>query len=310
MPDRFPHVRRALYERPWAMDPAAFEAMVEIIERRISGVRMSRDEIDAALEPSAARRQTKAVAAPGAIAVLSLRGVIAHRAASVEDISGPPGTSTERFGEAFDAAVADPNITSILIDVDSPGGEVFGVQELGEKIFAARGSKPIEAIANAYAASAAYWLGTQADSLSMTPSGQVGSVGVIMAHDDVSAAAEKAGVKRTYITAGKFKAEGNQFAPLDEEAVEHYGTQVREYYDTFVSAVSRGRKTSLKDVRENYGEGRVLTASIALQRGMVDRVETFEAAIARLSAGQQKAAPGRSRAEAAAARLRLAGGAG
>jgi signal peptide peptidase SppA len=284
-PETLPRVRRFFSEHPWAILPAAFDAVLEVVERRAAGIRLSDEEIAARIE--AARRPPRSAAAPGTIAVLPLHGVISHRIGMLDDISG--GTSVEAWARDFQAAIDDPNVTAVLIDVNSPGGSVFGIEELADRIHAARGTKPIVAIANAQAASAAYWIATQADELVVIPSGEVGSVGVIAVHDDLSVALEKYGAKRTYVTAGRFKAEGNPTEPLGDEARAHLQARVDDYYDAFVRAVARGRGTSLKNVRENFGEGRMLGAAQAVARGMADREGTFEDAVARLASRQVKA---------------------
>ncbi len=128
------------------------------------------------------------------------------------------GTSVQGVARQFRAAMADPDIGRVILDVDSPGGQVGGVEELAREIYQARGQKPVTAIANGLAASAAYWIATAADEFVVTPSGQVGSIGVFGMHQDVSAALEKDGVKVTMVSAGKYKTEGNPFEPLTDEA--------------------------------------------------------------------------------------------
>jgi signal peptide peptidase SppA len=309
MPD-YRRIARIVREQPWAIEPAYLDLICEVLERRIAGEDLAAEDKLARI--TAARRAAAPVTAPGSVAVLPLSGVIAPRMGVFDDISG--GTSTEGFGQAFGAAVADPNITAIVIDINSPGGSVFGVQELADQIHAARGSKPIVGVAYPRAASAAYWLGAQADELVVTPSGEVGSIGVITAHDDLSAAAEQMGVKRTYITAGKYKAEGNPFEPLGEEARQHLQEQVDAYHDKFVRAVARGRGVSLTKVREDFGGGRMVLADNALAAGMADRTGTLQETIDRLTTRQARAAGARAETEGdrerALARMRLAGAAG
>src|SRR5690606_4285100 len=145
-------------------------------------------------------------------------GIVGHRMNQVTDISGPGGTSTEQFGSWFDAALRDPAVSAIVIDVDSPGGTVTGVAELAEQIFEARGKKPIYAIANALAASAAYWIASAAEELWVTPSGDVGSIGVYAMHEDISEMEAEMGLKVTLISAGEYKTEGNPHEPLGDEA--------------------------------------------------------------------------------------------
>ena len=132
------------------------------------------------------------------------------------------------------------------------------------------------------AASAAYWVASQADELVVTPGGIVGSIGVLTAHEDVSKAEEMAGVKTTVISAGKFKAEDHPFQPLSESARAEQQSMVDKYYNVFVSAVAKGRGVSLSTVRDGYGQGRVVKGEDALSMGMVDTVATLDQVITRL----------------------------
>lgn len=312
MPDRYSHLLRALCEQPWAILPSALEVLAEIIVRRVAGDDLPPDEKAARIE--AARRLPPASSQPGSIAVLPLFGLIAPRASMVQDISNP-GTSADAFGAEFTALVNNPEIAAIVLQVDSPGGSVFGIQELGDVIYSARGTKPIvAAVDTGMAASAAYWLASQADELVMSPSSQVGSIGVIAAHDDISKAAEMKGIKRTYLTAGKHKAEANPFAPLSDEDRDALLARIGVYYEAFADAVARGRGVSVKAAKsEQFAEGRMVTAGAAIEARMADRIETIGQTIQRLAARQAKAggvrAEGEGR-ELAAARLRLAAAGG
>lgn len=159
---------------------------------------------------SATRRQ------PGntsVIAVLPFYGVAVQRADAVGEAFGL--LSLGRFTQAFRTALADHAVGAILIDIDSPGGSAYGVAELADEIYRGRARKPIAAIANSLAASGAYWVASAADEFYVTPpGGEVGSIGVVTAHQDVSKALRTAGVETTLISAGKHKTEGNPFEPL------------------------------------------------------------------------------------------------
>jgi signal peptide peptidase SppA len=168
--------------------------------------------------------------------------------------------------------------------VDSPGGVTDLVPETAAEIRAARERKPITAVANTMAASAAYWLASQASEVVVTPSGWLGSIGVYMLHVDWSGNNAQIGVKPTYISAGKYKTEGNPEEPLSESAREHMQEDVDRFYSMFLSDVALGRGVDVETVRADFGEGRVLLAEPSLQAGMADRVETFEDAVARLQA--------------------------
>ncbi|MFW6030992.1 MAG: phage major capsid protein [Myxococcota bacterium] len=212
--------------------------------------------------------------------MLPLFGVIGHRMGSFDDISG--GTSTERFVARLDELLADDQIETIVLDVDSPGGTVFGVPEAAERLFDARGEKRVIAVANAQMASAAYHIGAAADEVVVTPSGEVGSIGVFAIHTEISRAEEEAGITRTILRAGEFKAEANPHEPLTDEARDHIQESVDDFYGLFVDAVARYRGTTPAAVRRGYGRGRALTAQRALEAGLVDRVASLDEVLADL----------------------------
>lgn len=274
------HVIRAALATPWAIQPEKLQAIAEVLARHANGVRLSAEEIQVRIGGG------KGDPVQGAgVAVLPLYGIIGHRMGQVQNISGPGGTSTEQFGQWFDAALGDPGIGAIVLDIDSPGGGVGGVLELADKIFRARGEKPIIAIANSLAASAAYWIATAADELWVTPSGDVGSIGVYALHQDLSAALADEGITNTLISAGKYKVEGNPYEPLSDEARSAMQERVDEFYTTFTKAVATYRGVTLKDVQSGFGEGRIVTARKAVQLGMADKVGALDTLLSRLGAG-------------------------
>jgi signal peptide peptidase SppA len=275
---KYAHILLAVASEVWAIDPDKMDQIVAFLALQAAGDKLSAEEVEARISRQAERDVQRQ---EGAVAILPLRGVIANRINMMSEISG--GTSSEKFGRMFDMAVADGGVKAVIIDTESPGGVVTGTDELSSKIFAARGKKPIIAHVNGYAASAAYWIASAADEIVMTGSAEVGSIGVIGVHDDVSAALEKMGIKKTITKAGKFKGEGNSFGPLSEEAIEHRQRVVDSYYDDFVRAVARNRGVSLTAVREGFGQGRMVRAEAAIAEGMADRIASMEETIARFA---------------------------
>lgn len=285
---KYSRIIRAVRETPWAIIPARLIDIMDVLAFHAKGGSLTADEIRQYIGVNEKRAGPRAEQTTGGVAVLSLRGIISHRIEQTQDISGPGGTSTEGFRDRFRGALNNKDVSGIVVDVDSPGGSVDGVPELAAEIHAARGRKPVLAVANTLAASAAYWIATAADELSVTPSGEVGSVGVFAAHDDLSTAAALSGVKRTYISAGKYKTEGNPFEPLSTEARAAIQKRVDEVYDDFVRQLAIHRGVAQKTVREGFGEGRVVGANEAVTLGMADRVETLEQGIERMRAGTVK----------------------
>lgn len=294
---------------PWALMPERLQAMTTVLTRWSSDEPPSDETLfqlnaDRVLRDT--RKQFAAANAGAGIAVLPLYGVVTQRGNMVDDISGPGSTSTQKFTSALRQVLADDTVGQILIDIDSPGGSVYGVAELATEIVKARAQKPVVAVANSLAASAAYWIGCSAGEFYVTPGGEVGSIGVWQAHFDYSKALEEEGVKPTLISAGKFKVEGNPYVPLDPEAQAFMQSRVDDYYNAFIKAVAKGRGVSVADVRDGMGEGRVLGADAALAAKMVDGVATFDDVLAKMQkAAVSQKPPGASRLGQARAALAL-----
>lgn len=259
-----------LLATPWAMQPEVLAAYVGIISRRYAGEPAATIQ---AAKPAATMRQ-------GSIAVIPVHGAIMQRANLMQDVCG--GCSTDQVSGMLRQALADETVAQILLDIDSPGGSVYGTGELAAEIYQARSQKPIVAFANSLAASAAYWIGCSASEFYVTPGGEVGSIGVWMAHDDYSQAMAESGVKTTIISAGKFKVEGNPYEPLHEDAQAFMQSRVSDYYAAFTQGVAKGRGASIESVRSGMGQGRCLGADQAKAENMVDGVMTLNDVIKKM----------------------------
>lgn len=277
MLDNYAKLITAVKNSPWLILPEMLDTMVEILDMRASGVSLTDEEIKARIAHAAESNGPRPVGSAQAthgIGVMGLYGPIFPKANLMTQLSG--ATSIEQFRMDFRSLMENDLVKAIVMDVDSPGGLSDLVPELCAEIRAARKIKPIYAVANTLATSAAYWLGSQATKLYVTDSGAVGSVGAYAVHTDISRKQAIEGTKTTLISAGKYKTEGNPYEPLSEEALAHRQDQLNELYDQFVSAVATGRMTSVEDVLANYGQGRVLTAAKAMEAGMVDGIATLE----------------------------------
>jgi signal peptide peptidase SppA len=264
---------------PWALMPERLNAVAAVLARWSCNTPASEDvmqRIAADRSAREARRQSNQGNGGGGIAVLPLYGVVTQRGNMVDDVSGPGSVSTQQFAASLRQALTDESVSQILIDIDSPGGSVYGVAELADEIISARAQKPVIAIANSLAASAAYWIGACASEFYVTPGGEVGSIGVWQAHQDYSKAMVEAGVKTTLISAGKFKVEGNPYTPLDEDAQAFMQSRVDDYYAAFTKAVAKGRGVAIAQVRDGMGQGRVLGAEAALASNMVDGIASLD----------------------------------
>lgn len=262
----------------WLMEP---DALV-VLHRQLAELKERPTAEQIAATKHAASRAMRRTA-NGQVAVLPIYGLIEQRPSLASYYYG--GCSTEDVGQAVDMLLGSRECEAILLDIDSPGGSIYGVEELASKIYDARGKKAIYAVANSMAASAAYWIGTAACQLAVTPGGDVGSVGVYSMHFDYSEALTQEGIKVTIAHAGKYKTEFNPYEPLGDDAKAAMQAQVDGTYTKFVKAVARNRGTQPSEVRAKYGQGRVMGADEALSVGMVDRIASLEEVLGKLGSG-------------------------
>lgn len=272
---------------PWALMPERMAAYAAVLARRAGG--MDEDDHGAPLKPESAAQRGRSTAKPGSIAVIPVYGTIVQRASQLDLCEN--GTSTQQIGAALADALENDAVSQILLDIDSPGGSVYGVQELAGQIQSARSRKPVVAIANSLAASAAYWIGSAAGEFYVTPGGEVGSIGVWTAHQDLSKALEAAGIDITLISAGEFKVEGNPFEPLGEKAQTFIQSRIDDYYGAFTRGVAKGRGVSVEIVRNDMGKGRVFGADQALAAKMVDGIATFDEVAVKMMKNAKASAP-------------------
>lgn len=171
----------------------------------------------------------------------------------------------------FAAAISDPEVRAILFDIDSPGGVVNGCFDLSDLIFEGRAAgKPIWAMANDTATSAAYAIASAAHMVFLPRFGAVGSIGVWTMHIDMSRALEDLGLKITLIAAGAHKLDGNPFEPLPESVRAEIQSSVDHVRDGFVDAVARYRGLPPDQVRAT--EAAIFDDRDAVKAGLADAV--------------------------------------
>lgn len=277
----YPHVLAAFYGSAWAILPEKFAEIEAVLWRRVSGAPRPEPVAFDDGDFIGSTKEQKPYTLHGAAAVIPVHGTITPRPSAFTSWSG--GASAEGVARAVELAAADPQAEAIVLDIDSPGGSVFGMPEAGAKIMAARKLKPIHAVANHVAASGAYWFVTQAHTIAVTPAGMVGSVGVMWAHTDTSAFDEKLGIKTTYVTAGQYKVEGAPEFPLSEEARAEAQRKVDVFYGQFLNAVAKGRGVKTERVERDFGQGRMRIGEEAVALKMADRVATLEQVIAEVN---------------------------
>jgi signal peptide peptidase SppA len=262
----------ALALQPWAITPEMLHTLAHVLSHRLAGAATDA----AAFE----RREPAAHEQRDTVAIIPVHGVIAPRMNLFSEISG--GATFEGAGAALEEAVQRPDVSTILLDIDSPGGSVAGASEFARQVLAARTKKRIIAHAHYQMCSAAYWFGACATEVVAAPSAVAGSIGVYTVHEDLSKMLDELGVKVTYVAAGKFKVDGNETEPLSDTARARMHALVESNYQRFVADVALGRGRTVEAVTNGFGQGTVLTADECLAAGMIDRIATFEDTLARV----------------------------
>ena len=249
-----------LYNRPWLLSP---DYLLSI--QKTSDFYAASDW----LERKKAEYKPKIV---GNTAILPINGMITARYDFFTWFFD--GVSTDQVAAAIDDAVNDPTIDKIVLDIDSPGGEVDGIQPLSDKIFEHRDK--IEAYVGSMMASAAAWLGTAAKKIVIGSKTTVtGSIGVVAIHTDYSKLEEKIGIKTTEITAGKYKRIVSPHTPLTAEGKATLQAQVDYIYSLFVDAVARNRGISTEKALQ-MADGKVFLGEQGISIGLVDSIGSLD----------------------------------
>lgn len=211
------------------------------------------------------------------VAVIPIDGTLMHKSGYIGSSSGAMGY--DGIEAQLTQAMADADVRGILLDIDSPGGEVSGVQALGDII--ASSNKPVWAHANELAASAAYWLASQADRLVLSSSAQVGSIGVLTAHADYSQALAEEGIKVTLLFSGAHKVEGNPYESLSPDVAGRIQADIDALRNDFAAAVAKGRGMKKADVLAT--EAAVYRGKAAVAAGLADEVASFNDTLSKFS---------------------------
>jgi signal peptide peptidase SppA len=276
MSKHYDHVLAFALEHPWAVTASMRRIIAGILAQRIAGG----DPDPAAIQAALVSRKNLPQPAKGTVALIPIYGVIAPRLNLVSDFSG--GTTFEALTQQLHAAMANADVKTIVFDVDSPGGNVAGATEFAREVLKARTQKPIIAQAQFLMASAAYWVSACATEVVAAPSAKVGVPEVYALYDDISEALKLEGIKREVIFAGKFKPDGVDDGPLSDEARAHIKALCESFYSYEVADIAKGRGVKESEIRNGFGEGRILTAADALALGMIDRIGTLAETLARV----------------------------
>ena len=265
---------------PWAIRPEWLTTILDIAK--------GNGDIDEAME----KRLQAVLATPGermegsnrvsirdGVAIVSIRGPIFRYANLFTAISG--ATSIQTTAQDFQATLDNPEVHSIILEMDTPGGMVTGVNEFSEQVFSARGAKPIIAYVGGMAASAGYWIASAADEIVTDATGELGSIGVVMAYLDTRERDKKKGIEEIDIVSSV--SPDKRPDPKTERGMSVLRQRVDALADVFVGTVARNRGIESETVLENYGQGAVFAGSNAIEAGLADRLGSLESLIAELA---------------------------
>jgi signal peptide peptidase SppA len=262
-----PHLASRLFGMPLLVHRAKLDVILAALGDRLN---IQAPAADLAL-PGPRRMPS---GTPG-IAVIPVHGTLVKRTAGLDAASGL--TSYTEIAAMLDAALADPQVAGILLEIDSPGGEASGSFELARRVREASTAKPVWAVANDSAYSAAYAIGSAANRLIVSETGGVGSIGVIALHIDQSVKDANEGYRYTAITAGAHKNDFSPHQPLTDEAKAELQAEVDRLYGLFVGHVASMRTLATDDVRAT--EAGLYFGANAIAAGLADAVGTFESAL-------------------------------
>jgi len=269
------HILGEIQERPWAITQAAMETILGIVERAPVDVEAVAARLGRPLENTGGR-----VEMHGNVAVIGVEGPLFRYASIFAEISG--ATSIENLSRDFRAALDNPAVAQIVLNVNSPGGQVDGINEFADQIRAGAAKKPVTAYVDGLAASGGYWLAAAASRIVTNESAFLGSIGVVVSVTDTRDAQERQGVKRYEIVSTK--------SPLKRTDVRTDEGRAQllaiadSIADLFIGRVAQFRGTTEARVESDFGRGGILPARQAIASGMADSLGSFEPLITGLAA--------------------------
>jgi signal peptide peptidase SppA len=261
-----------LFGTPLLIHRPKLDVILSVVGQRIGMA----DALPVPAMDMAVYQRPPAVAAPDGIAVIPIHGSLVKRSLGMEAASGL--TSYSEIAAMLDAALTDPQVSGILLDIDSPGGEASGSFELARRVREVSAIKPVWAVANDAAYSAAYAIAASAQRLYVTETGGVGSIGVIALHVDQSVKDAKDGYRFTAVTAGAHKNDYSPHEPLSDGAKTELQGEVDRLYAIFTEHVAAMRGLALDAVRAT--EAGLFFGSNAVSRGLADGLQSLDATLA------------------------------
>lgn len=276
------HVADRLIGRPLLLHPAKAEAIMHVLEGRLPLGELALSPLSPEASRFAGDAQTRSgmSAVAGGVALIPVVGSLVNRGGWIGARSG--ATSYEGLAAQIRDAVSDRQVKAILLDIDSGGGEASGMFSLAAAIREANAEKPVTAVINDTCCSAAYGIASGAGEIVVSETSIVGSIGVLLVHIDRSGELAAKGLRPTLIHAGAHKTDGHSLGPLSDAVRADLQAEVQQFYDRFVETVAAGRGDRLTESAARATEARVFVGRAAIERGLADRIDSFEGALARL----------------------------
>lgn len=278
--------------RPLLLHPDKAAIIMDVIAGRIGLDMAPVDHLSPEASRFAGRRMGDRVnPIEDGVAVITIEGSLVNRGAWIGARSGL--VSYEGIAAQVAEAASDPAVHSVVLDIDSGGGEAGGVKALSDRIAALARKKRVVAVVNDTAASAAYWIASAASEIVVSETSMVGSLGVVVLHVDRSAELAKKGWSPTLIHAGAHKVDGNSLGPLADQARAELQTVVDDLYGLFCRSVAANRGGRLTAAAARATEARVFYGQASVAAGLADRVGTFDGVLRSLRKASTGARPSR-----------------
>lgn len=265
------NVLKACIDAPWAIMESSMKLILDVINRET--------------DPDAVQKQigqplqnTRNVEVRDNVAIIPIIGPIFRYANLFTRISG--ATSIEDLSTDFEKAIENPNVKKIILNIDSPGGQVNGTSELANMIFEARGKKEIHSYIGSTGASAAYWIGSAAESITIADTAVAGSIGTIISIVDSKGHYERQGY--TFYDFVSRKSPNKNLSPGSPEGQERILKLLDSITETFLNAVSLQRSYTKERVESDFGQGDIFTGYDAVEAGLVDSVGSFEGLLSKI----------------------------
>ncbi|AGT09468.1 S49 family peptidase [Paracoccus aminophilus] len=223
--------------------------------------------------------------AAGGVAAIPIVGSLVNRGAWIGASSGL--VSYEGIAAQLREAAADQDVHTVVLDIDTGGGEAGGITSLVNQIVELRKTKRVVAVVNDMAASAGYWIASACDEIVVSETGIVGSIGVVVLHVNRSGELQQKGWQPTFIFAGAHKVDGNSLGPMPDEVRADVQASVDDLYKTFVNGVAANRAGRLTPKSVRATEARMFTGRAAVAAGLADRIASFPEVLAQFQADKR-----------------------